>query len=68
MTYIVIQKCLVAGPALPPGYKENSKYFDSGEKYVSAQMRKETDLDSEEDKDPSPVPRLVNWLESLESF
>ncbi|KAM3837288.1 GPALPP motifs-containing protein 1 isoform 1-T1 [Vipera latastei] len=47
----------VAGPALPPGYKENSKYFDSGEKYVSAQMRKETDLDSEEDKDLSPVPR-----------
>ncbi|XP_015666558.1 GPALPP motifs-containing protein 1 [Protobothrops mucrosquamatus] len=47
----------VAGPALPPDYKENSKYFDTGEKCVSAQMPKETDLDSEEDKDLSPVPR-----------
>ncbi|KAL7983982.1 hypothetical protein Chor_004522 [Crotalus horridus] len=49
----------VAGPALPPDYEENSKYFDNGEKYVSAQMPKEADLDSEEDKDSSPVPRPI---------
>ncbi|XP_032082389.1 GPALPP motifs-containing protein 1 isoform X2 [Thamnophis elegans] len=45
------------GPALPPGFKENSENSDHEQKGVSAQTSRETDSDSEEDEGSSPVPR-----------
>ncbi|XP_063160644.1 GPALPP motifs-containing protein 1 [Candoia aspera] len=47
----------VAGPALPPGYKENSENCDYEQKCAAARVSRETDWDSEEDEDSSPVPR-----------
>ncbi|XP_070607517.1 GPALPP motifs-containing protein 1 isoform X2 [Erythrolamprus reginae] len=46
-----------SGPALPPGFKENSENSGCEQKEVSAQISEERDSNSEEDEGSSPIPR-----------
>uniref|UniRef100_A0A8D0KPA3 GPALPP motifs-containing protein 1 n=1 Tax=Salvator merianae TaxID=96440 RepID=A0A8D0KPA3_SALMN len=49
--------CEVAGPALPPGYNTNPDKNNCDQACSSSSVSRQTEWDSEDDRDSSPTPR-----------